>query len=504
MKPENPQKICIYLISVCISGCTGGLLATVGPDYLTAILNTPSHWSETSKVDSLLTTSPHQGNPENLKKWWQGFQDPVLTQLLSAAQDVNTSVMDAKARIAQSRATLVGAEGALLPTLDFSGGGKRSSASFGGNPFVWNQLPAGLQSSWEIDLFGGLARQEEAAQSQLESRQAAWHDARVSVAAEVANAYVDYRYCELQVNTRQRDTASKMESARLSEIASQAGLKAISDIELLKASVAEGNHLLFQQQSQCKKAIQGLVAMTGLPEEKINLLLTGNPTQLGQLPTPPTFNIDAIPANVLLQRPDIASAERDVAEASAKIGVEQAKRFPKLSLSGNITPTLQNINGAAFFLAETWSFGPTLSLPLFDAGKRAADVELARVQYEAAENKFRSKVRTAVKEVEEALIRLNSVSQRLPEAQKSFLYFQRHFDAMQNLYLAGLGNLIDVETSRRNMLSAEMTIKEIEKERVSAWIALYRSAGGSWSDDNTQSKTTKPPSPHVDDNREKL
>ena len=504
MKPENPRKICVYLLSACLSGCTGGLIATVGPDYLPAFLNAPAHWSDSSTVAQLLTTSPHQGNPDNLKKWWQGFQDPVLNQLLSAAQDVNTSVMDAKARIAQSRATLVGVEGALLPTLDFSGGGKRSSASFGGSPFVWNQLPAGLQSSWEIDLFGGLARQEEAAQSQLDSRHAAWHDARISVAAEVANAYVDYRYCELQVIARQKDTASKMESARLSTIAAQAGLKAISDIDLLNASVAEGNHLLYQQQSQCKKAIQGLVAMTGLPEEKITLLLTGNPSQIAQLPTPPTLSIDAIPANVLLQRPDIASAERDMAEASAKIGVEQAKRFPKLSLSGNITPTLQNINGAAFFLAETWSFGPTLSLPLFDAGKRAADVELARVQFEAAENKFRSKVRTAVKEVEEALIRLNSVSQRLPEAQKSFSHFQRHLDAMQHLYQAGLGNLIDVETSRRSVLSADMTINELEKERVSAWIALYRSAGGSWSDDSAQSKKTEPASLHVDDNREKL
>lgn len=502
IKTENLQKISLYLVSICVSGCTGGLLATVGPDYSTAILNTPSHWSDLPMVDPLLT-SPHQGNLENLKKWWQGFQDPVLNQLLSAAQEVNSSVMDAKSRIAQSRANLVGADSALLPTLDFSGGGKRSSASFGGSPFVWNQLPAGLQSSWEIDLFGGLARQEEAAQNQLESRHAAWHDARVSVAAEVANAYVDYRYCEMQVKIRQNDTASKLESARLSEIASQAGLKAASDIELLNASVAEGKHLLVQQQSQCKKAIQGLVAMTGLPEEKMNFLLTQNPTQIAQLPTPPTFNIDAIPANVLLQRPDIASAERDVAEASAKIGVEQAKRFPKLSLSGNITPTLQNINGAAFFLAQTWSFGPTLSLPLFDAGKRAADVELARVQYEAAENKFQYKVRTAVKEVEEALIRLNSVSQRLPEVKKSLNHFHHHFDAMQNLYQAGLGNLIDIETSRRNVLSAEMTLKELEKERVSAWIALYRSAGGSWSDDNSQSETTKPLSPHVDAKGEK-
>jgi multidrug efflux system outer membrane protein len=138
------------------------------------------------------------------------------------------------------------------------------------------------------------------------------------------------------------------------------------------------------------------------------------------------------------------------------------------------------MNGAAFFLAETWSLGPTLSLPLFDAGKRAADVEAARAQYRAAESQFRSKVRTAVKEVEDALVRLDSAHRRLPEAQQAVSGYRAHFEAIRQLFDVGLGNLLDVETSRRSLLSAEMALKELEQERVSAWIALYRAAGGSW------------------------
>ncbi len=489
------QKTSFFLLAWFMSGCTGGLLTTVGPDYLTTSLNAPSHWStQTPAFDDSLP-SPHQCNPENLKQWWQHFHDPVLSALLSSAQEVSTSVMDAKVRIAQSRAILIGAESALLPTLDFNGGGKRSSASFGGTPFVWNQLPIGVQSSWEIDLFGGLARQEEAAYSQFESRNALWHNARVAVAIEVANAYLDYRYCELQASIIASESSSRQKLAELNKIAAQAGFKATSDVALLDASAAEGNRTLLQQQAQCKKAINGLVAMTGFTEEKVTFLLTQTPEQTAKLPVPPPFNIDTIPAKVLLQRPDIAAAERDVAEASARIGVEQAKRFPKLSLSGNITPTLQNINGAAFFLAETWSIGPTLSLPLFDSGKRAADVEFARTQYESAKSQFYSKVRTAVKEVEEALIRLHSVSERLPQAKQSFDQYQRHFLAMQNLYQVGLGNLIDVETSRRNVLSADMSIKELEKEHISAWIALYRATGGSSNDEQFASYESTQTSP---------
>jgi outer membrane protein TolC len=220
--------------------------------------------------------------------------------------------------------------------------------------------------------------------------------------------------------------------------------------------------------------------MTALEETKVRKLLTEVPDQVAKLPSPPAFRIDSLPARVLLQRPDLAAAERDVAEASAKIGVEQAKRFPKLSLSGNITPTLQNINGSAFLLAQTWAIGPTLSLPLFDAGKRAADVEVAKAQYQAAESNFRSKVRTAVKEVEDALVRLDSADQRLPQGRKAVSGYRVNFLAVQALYQAGLGNLIDVETARRNVLSAEMAVKELEQEQVSAWIALYRASGGSW------------------------
>jgi NodT family efflux transporter outer membrane factor (OMF) lipoprotein len=475
----NVKKIHLLnlaLLPFLLSGCwSGGLFTTVGPDYQTPDLPTAATWQAPQTV-------AHQGDANQLKQWWQGFNDPVLNQLLAAAQQVSASVAEAKARIEQSRANVVGAEGSLLPSIDFSTAANRSSASFGGSPFVWNRYSVGLQSSWEIDLFGGLARQEEAARSQLESRNAAWHDARVAVAVEVANAYLDYRYCETQLKISQTDSDSRRESAKLADIAEKAGFRATADVALANASAAEGQRNLLQQQSQCERAIKGLVALTGLAETQVRQALTKAADKIAKLPTPPTFRIDAVPAKVLLQRPDLAVAEREVAEASATIGVEQAKRFPKLSLSGNITPMMQNINGGAFLLAQTWAIGPTLSLPIFDAGKRAADVEVAKAQYQAAESKFRSKVRTAVKEVEEALVRLDSAAQRLPEAQKAVSAYHSHFQAAQKLHQTGFGNLLDVETARRNELAAQLAMKELEKERVSAWIALYRAAGGSWNE----------------------
>jgi NodT family efflux transporter outer membrane factor (OMF) lipoprotein len=472
----------LSLIPLMISACVPrGLFATVGPDYQAKPLETAANW-QAPQPDLANQVLAHQGDQANLIRWWDRFQDPVLTRLLTAAEQVSASVFDAKVRIEQARANLVDANSALLPNVDFTTAVKRSSSSFGGTPFLWNQYSTGLQSSWEIDLFGGLARQEEAARMQLESRNAAWHDARVSVAVEVADAYLAYRYCEAQVQIMRADTDSRVESARLAAIAGEAGFRAPGDVALTTASAAEGNRTLLEQQAQCERSIKSLVAMTGLAELELRQLLSSSKERVAKLPSPPEFKLAALPAKVLLQRPDVAAAERNIAEASANIGVQRAKQFPKLSLSGNITPALQNINGSTLMLAQTWAIGPTLSLPLFDAGKRAADVDVARAQYSAAESNFRSKVRTAVKEVEIALVRLESTRQRLPEGRTAVNGYRENFLAVQARYQSGLGNLLDVETARRYVLSAELAVKELEQEQVSAWIALYRAAGGSWSD----------------------
>ncbi|NOV28245.1 efflux transporter outer membrane subunit [Methylomonas sp. ZR1] len=482
MNNNISRPLGLSLIPLLLSACgSGGLLTTVGPDYQTEPLPAPASW-QAPQADAAKRQQAHQGDPAELMRWWERFQDPALTRLLSAAEQVSASVADARARIEEARANLVGADAAILPKLDSEFGSKRSSSSFGGTPFIWNQFSAGLQSSWEIDLFGGLARQQEVAQSQLESRNASWHDARVAVAVEVADAYLAYRYCEAQVQLLRTDSDSRLESARVAAVAGQSGFRSPGDVALATASAAEGNRTLLQQQAQCERSIKSLVAMTGLAEADLRSLLNGSADQTAKLPTPPAFEIASLPAKVLLQRPDVAAAERDLAEASANIGVQRAKQFPKLSLSGNITPTLQNINGAALMLAQTWAIGPTLSLPLFDAGKRAADVEVAKVQYQAAESRFRAKVRTAVKEVEDALVRLDSSRQRLPQGREAVSGYRANFQALQTLYQSGLGNLLDVETARRNVLASELALEELEQEQVGAWIALYRAAGGGWMD----------------------
>jgi multidrug efflux system outer membrane protein len=476
-----------------LSGCGGGLIATVGPDYQAPTPPAARRW-EAPQPDAGLA---HRGDPSALKRWWDRFDDPALSRFLAAAQRESASVAEARSRIEQARAGRVGAEAAGLPSLDGKADANWSSFSFGGPPFDWNRYQVGLQSSWEVDLFGGVARQREAAQSQLEARTAAWHDARVAVAVEVADAYLGYRHCEVLMKIAEADAASRRESARLTEIAGRAGLRAPADVALANASAADGQEILLRQQGQCERSIKGLVALTGLGEAEVRHRLTAAPERVARLPEPPSFRIAGLPAQVLMQRPDVAAAERDVAEASAGIGVEEAKRYPKLSLSGNITPTLQSVNAGSLFLAQTWQVGPTLSLPLFDAGKRAADVEAARARYEASVSRFRSTVRTAAKEVEDALVRLRNAEQRMPEAHAAAEGYRANFKAMEQLYRAGFGSLIDAEASRRQSLTADRAVAELAQEQAAAWIALYRAAGGGWEEGGEPARigSSAPPSP---------
>jgi NodT family efflux transporter outer membrane factor (OMF) lipoprotein len=483
------RPLALGCFAALLSGCGGGLITTVGPDYEAPAPKAPDRWQAPQSEAGAV---PHRGDRDAMKRWWKRFDDPVLDRFLLAAEGVSATVADAAARIQAARAGRVSAEAAGLPTLDSKLDANWSEFTFGGPPFQWNRYQIGLQSSWEVDLFGSVARQREAAEGRLQSRQAAWHDARVAVAVEVADAYLNYRYCESLVRIAEADAASRRETARLTDITGRAGLRAPADVALADASAAEGEQVLLRQRAQCELSVKGLVSLTGLSEAEVRRHLSDPPERIAKLPSPPPFRVDSIPAKALAQRPDVAAAERDVAEASANIGVKLAERFPKLNLSGNITPMLQSVNGGSYLQALTWQVGPTLSLPLFDAGKRAADVDAAKARYQAAVSRYRATVRTAVREVEEALVRLRNTDERLPPARAAVAGYGTNFKAMEQLYRAGFGSLIDSESSRRQFLISERAVADLEQERAAAWIALYRAAGGGWDEDKTRSPGPAP------------
>jgi len=418
---------------------------------------------------------PHNGRLADLSGWWRQFDDPVLSQLVDAAQAVSPTLASARSRLAQSQATRTGAGAALLPTLDAA-----ASASRGRTDFVTplsTTTSAGLQTAWEIDVFGAGRAGRDAAQYRLEGAEASWHDARVSVAAETANAYLGLRACEAQLVQTEADAGSRAETARLTGLSARAGFEPPATAALSRASAAQGASLLTAQRAQCDIAVKGLVALTAIDEPTLRATLAAG---TARIPQPAELSIDSVPAEVLNQRPDVFNAARELGAASAEVSQARAKRLPRVTLAGSISRTRVDI-GDATQSGTVWSVGPlAVTLPIFDAGVRRANVDAARARYDEAASLYRAKLRTAVQEVEQALVQLDSSAARNENARIADEGFEQSFRATEARFKGGLASLFELEDARRSAVQAHGTLIDLQRERVAAWITLYRALGGGW------------------------
>lgn len=423
-----------------------------------------------------------------LQRWWQQFDDPLLTALIDAAQAASPTVADARARIEQSRAARVGSGAALGPTLDAGATAARGRFDVGAP--VGTSTGASLQAAWEIDLFGANRAGRDAAQARLDGARASWHDARISVAAETASGYLALRACEAQLAQTELDAASRAETARLTELAAKAGFQAPASADLARASAAQGNATLTQQRASCDLAVKSLVALTGLAEPDLRTQLQSG---RARLPQPAQLGVAQVPAQVLAQRPDVAAAERELAATLADADQARAQRYPRISLAGSIGPSRFETGGVRS--SDTlWSIGPvSVSLPLFDGGRRRANADAAQAAYEAAAVRYAARMRTAVREVEEALVALQSTAARGDDARTAADGFERSYRAVESRYKGGLASLFELEDARRSAVAAQSALIDLQRERVAAWISLYRSLGGGWTAEPAQAEATPTP-----------
>jgi multidrug efflux system outer membrane protein len=415
----------------------------------------------------------HNGSLTELSGWWQSQGDPLLVKLIDAAQAASPDVAAARSRIEQSRAQRVAAGAALLPSVDAAASIARSNQQ--------SALPTGttsqaaFQAAWEIDLFGGRRAERRAADERLAGAQAGWHEARVAVAAEVANQYYALRACGQLLAVAEQDAASRADTARLTQLTTQAGFQSPATAALARASAAEGKSRATQQRALCDIDVKALVVLSALPEPQLRQQLAVAPAAQATL-----IEISSVPAQTLAQRPDVFNAEREVAAASFEVGSAQAERYPRLSLQGSVGAANFRTGGENTKL-DTWTIGPlALTLPVFDAGRRKANVAAASARYDNAVITYRAVARQAVREVEESLVNLNSTALRSGDAQVALEGYRYSFRATEDLYKNGLASLLQLEDARRTRLAAENAVVTLQRERNAAWIGLYRAAGGGW------------------------
>ena len=472
-----PFQLCLPLCVVWLAGCA---VAPAPPPMTSTV---PAQWQAALPAQTTTAALAHKGSLGNLSSWWEQQNDPLLVELIMAAQTVSPSVASARSNIEQARASRVASGAATLPKLDAAASLSRSRPPPVNktSPPLASTALADLNASWELDLSGKLAASRDADQQRLEGSKAMWHSARVSVAAEVANQYYSLRACEKLREVARADAASRGETARLSALSTKAGFQAPASDALARASAADSHGNATAQQALCDLDIKALVALSGLDEAELRQKLARAPADPAQDVMLP---VASVPAEALAQRPDIFNAAREVDAASAEAGAARAQRYPRLTLSGSIATTKILSRGAAQRF-DSWTIGPLqLTVPLFDGGASKANVQAADARYANAVAQYHASVRQAVREVEEALVKLQSTAERSGDALTAAEGYRASFTGTQARYTGGLASLVELEDARRTLLAAQSTVVQLQRDRRSAWVALYRALGGGWTTDS--------------------
>lgn len=412
---------------------------------------------------------------KQLIQGWAAFDDPVLTGLITRAQAGSPGVAQALARLQQARASLTVAGAGRVPAVTLNSVASRASSATTSFRAL-SQLSASVDAGWEIDLFGGVRYGIEAAQARADSAGLAWHDARLSLAADVADVYVGLRTCEALAQVYADDAQSQASTALLTRDKVRVGFESPANGALAEAAQAQARDRATAQQAQCEVAVKTLVYLTGDDEPTLREQL-----QAGQrrLPQPTLLSVTSLPAHLLTQRPDLSAASRDVVAAAAEVGVAEARRYPSISLNGSVGGGWVRLDGSTRD-AVTWSFGPTVSLPLLDGGRAKAQAAGAMARYDETRAVLTQRVRAAVREVEESLVRLDAAQRREADAAAAAAGFKRYFDAAEARWRQGAASVMDREEARRNALASQAAHLGVQRERVAAWISLYRALGGGW------------------------
>ena len=472
------------LLIVNVAGCA------VGPNYKPLAMKLPGHWNDTGDQTRQIA---QQGTKTDLASWWMAFNDPVLNMIVEQTLLSNLDEKIAIARIREERAYLASSRGALLPSIGLDGSYTRQRYSantpFGEFPQLVpreeNTYEAGFDASWELDVFGGLRRGVEASQADLAASIENSRDVRVILLAEAARDYVAVRALERRLQIARENLRDQNDSLKLTRARFEQGFAPELD-------VIQARSLLETTQAQVPE-LETELAQT---IHRISVLLGREPdalmAQLSDMaPIPGIADPDAIalripaglPSDLLRRRPDIRRAEREVAAATARVGVATADLYPKFSITG--TAGLESISTSDFLFGTSrmWTVGPTMRWPIFEGGRIRAYIEVRNAQEEQALLTYQKTVLSALAEVEDALVAYAKERTRHQALAASAEDFRLSEVLARERYEEGYANYIDVLEAQRSLYAAQDSLAQSDQQLVSDLIAIYKALGGGWQTD---------------------
>ncbi|HKI50605.1 MAG TPA: efflux transporter outer membrane subunit [Geothermobacteraceae bacterium] len=450
---------CILVIGAC---------APVGPDYHSPEYRAGEKW-HSEEAEGL---SGRSIDPAELARWWDGFNDPVLAELINRAVAGNLDLQQAAARLHEARARLGVSRADKFPDLNASGSASRRRS--GG----WSRdlFAAGFDAGWELDIFGGVRRSVEAAGNDLEAGREDLRDVLVSLLAEVAVNYIEARTFQARLVTVADNIASQENSSQLTTWRNQAGLSDELAVQQARYNLASTRAQLPVLRTGLKASLNRLAVLTGREPGQINELLEG----AAPIPTVPVSVAVGVPAEALRQRPDLRRAERQLAAATARIGVAAADLYPRFRLSGSIG--VETVDSADILAdsSRTSGFGPSFSWALFDGGRIRRNIEVRSAQQEQELLQYRSTLLAALEEVENALTAYVEEQRRQKNLIAAAQAARAAADLAMDKYQTGLQDFNTVLDAQRSQLSFEDQLTQSRGAVGIDLIRLYKAMGGGW------------------------
>jgi outer membrane protein, multidrug efflux system len=446
-------------LSVLAAACTSG------PDYKApapASLGVPQRY---------YGAAGEAVSPQELAAWWRQFGDPQLDSLIQQAIAGNLDLAVAAARLRQARESVVQARAGRLPTVDASGGVGQSFDTDGNSD---TNLSLGADAAWEADLFGGISRGIEAARADEQGAAFDLAAVQVAIVGEVATNYIEARLAQARLANARETLGIADENLEIADWRLQAGLVSSIDVEQARGQRAQTAATIPSLEQSFASATYRLAVLTGQAPGAVTAALTAPRA----IPEAPAAIAVGIPADALRQRPDVRSAERDLAAATARIGVAEAQLRPGLRLTGNIGTSALSVGG--LLDAITGSIFASLGAPLFDGGRLRSQVRSQEAVTEAAYATYRQSVLTALEDVENGLVALQTAQGREREFQVALDAANNQAILARSSYRAGLTDFQTLLEAERALISARDGISSSQADRALAVVQLYRALGGGW------------------------
>ena len=459
LRPSLPRLALLLALTTALGGCV-----VVGPDYHKPSLSLPTKWGSGA--------ASNPSKPPELSQWWRRLGDPMLDELVDEAVAGNLDVASAKANIREARASYRQTVGALFPSASGSAGADRGKS--GG--YISSQFQAGLDASWELDLFGGNKRAVEAARYGMDAAEEELRATLLTLIGDVATNYVSARGYQARIALAKRTAASQRETAAITRNKFEAGGATAADVATAEGQASSTEAGIPSLEAAYAETVHRLSVLTGrAPSALVDRMKTPKPVPAPRLPIP-----TGIPADVLTARPDVRLAEAQYASATAKIGQAEAARYPSASLTGNIATRGAKLGDLGKGSSISWSFGPSLTVPIFNAGQLKAAVEGTQAQRDQSFIAYQAAVLSALEDVENAIVALAQERIRSGKLASAARSYGEANSLARSLFQAGSSSFLDVLTAERSLYSASDARIESQVAIATDYIALNKALGGGW------------------------